>query len=52
MPPLVYRQSAYIRDVIWAGPSEKGAYGFSDVVWANQVVDVIYDLAVGIIKPK
>ena len=29
----------------WVGPSEKGAYGFSDVMRANAVYDVIYDVS-------
>ena len=36
----------YIR----AEPSEKGAYGFSDVKRANDVNDVIYDVTVGKVK--
>ena len=27
---------------IWVGPSEKGAYGFSDVMRANDLDNVIY----------
>ena len=26
-----------------AGPSKKGANGFSDIIWVNYVDDVIYD---------
>ena len=29
---------------IWAGSSEKGAYGFSDVMRTNDVDDLIYDV--------
>ena len=28
----------------WAGQSEKRAYGFSDVMWASDVDDIIYDV--------
>ena len=35
---------------IWAGPSEKGAYGFSDVKRAIDVNDVIYDVTIGKVK--
>ena len=31
---------------VWAGPSEKGAYGFSDVTRSNDVNDVIHDITV------
>ena len=34
----------------WAGPSKEGAYGFSDVMRANDVDDVIYDVNVGNVK--
>ena len=33
--------------VLWAGPSEKGAYGFSNIMRANDVDDVIYDVTIG-----
>ena len=33
--------------VISAGQSEKGAYGFSDVMRINDVYDVIYDVTLG-----
>ena len=36
--------------MIWAEPSEKGAYGFADVMRANDVNDVIYDVTVRNIK--
>ena len=35
---------------IWAGPSEKGAYGFSNIMQANDVDDVIYDVTIGNIQ--
>ena len=35
---------------IWAGPSEKGAYGFSNIMRANDVDDVIYDVTIGNIQ--
>ena len=31
---------------IWAGPSEKGAYGFSNIMQANDIDDVIYDVTI------
>ena len=34
----------------WAGPSEKGAYGFSNIMRANDVDDVIYDVTIGNIQ--
>ena len=34
----------------WAGPSEKGAYGFSNIMWANDLDDVIYDVTIGNIQ--
>ena len=33
-----------------AGSSEKGAYGFPDVMRANDVYDVIYDVTLGNVK--
>ena len=36
--------------LIWAGPSKKGAYGFSDIIRANYVDDVIYDVTLGDLK--
>ena len=33
--------------LIRAGPSKKGAYGFINVMRANDVKDVIYDVIVG-----
>ena len=35
------------KNKIWAGPSEKGTYGITDVMWANEVDDVIYDVTEG-----
>ena len=35
---------------IRAGPSEKGAYGFSNIMRANDVDDVIYDVTIGNIQ--
>ena len=32
---------------MWACPSKKGAYGFSNVMRANDVDDVIYDVTIG-----
>ena len=34
----------------WAAPSEKGAYGFSNIMQANDVDDVIYDVTIGNIQ--
>ena len=35
---------------IWADLSEKGAYGFSEVMRANDVDGVIYDVTLGSAK--
>ena len=42
----VYRMITYKR----VGPSEKGAYGFSNIMRANDVDDVIYDVTIGNIQ--
>ena len=34
----------WLGKTIGAGPSKKGAYGFSEVIRANAVDDVIYDV--------
>ena len=39
-----------VLETIWAGPSEKGAYGFSNIMPANDVDDVIYDVTIGNIQ--
>ena len=37
---------------IWADPSEKGAYGFFDIMLANDLDDVIYDVKLGVAQYK
>ena len=34
----------------WAGPSEKGAFGFSNIMRVNNVDDAIYDVTIGNVK--
>ena len=48
--PLGLNDQIYQQGNIWAGPSEKGAYGFSNIMRANDVDDVIYDVTIGNIQ--
>ena len=47
---LIYATAHKHTFVYEPGPSEKGVYGFSNIMRANDVDDVIYDVTIGNIQ--